>query len=154
MQNDERQMIRPSAEGREAHHVELIRATAAFEHAVLRVAFLLNGGALIATMTFLGNVWPKEHFARGSIVTALLIWILGLVMAGFATHYGYLSQHNFLKAFRRNTEWLEGLDGDLKTKAEKHSKDAEDQRETWKFFVLVSLALFGMGSAVAILSLI
>jgi hypothetical protein len=143
---------------REARHLELFRATAAFEHATLRVPYLLNGGALVATLTFLGNIASKsgaEQPARGGVIIALLFWTFGLFLAGVATHYGYLSQHNFLKAYRRKSEWLDDRRRypDSEKQAADHTKDAEDQRGYWKVLVVLSLTAFAFGSGSAIIAL-
>ena len=110
--------------------------------------FLLNGGALIASLTFLGHIWSAaaQKPARGGMITALLFWAAGLVLAGAATHYGYLSQHNFLKALRRSADGRED-------QAEQHRTQAEVQRDAWKGCVWGSLLAFGLGCGIAIWSL-
>src|SRR5512143_171398 len=89
-----------------AHELELTRATAQFEHAAMRPLYLLNGGALIATLTYLGHALgsDKPEPTRWAILTALALWLSGLLFAGLTAQFGYNSQWNFLKAYRRKLD--------------------------------------------------
>jgi hypothetical protein len=59
---------------------EMIRATAAFEHATLRPLFILNGGALVAYLALLGA--GRIDFPIGRL--AVLAWAIGLIAAAVA----------------------------------------------------------------------
>jgi hypothetical protein len=49
-----------------ARELELTRLTGQFEHAAMRPAYLLNGGALIASLTYRGHVLePNKHHPSG-----------------------------------------------------------------------------------------
>ena len=43
-----------------AHSIELIRATAAFEHAALRLPVILNSGALVAFLALIGALQGRN----------------------------------------------------------------------------------------------
>ncbi len=79
---------------------EMIRATAAFEHAAARPLFILNGGALVVYLGLFGalrgnNARATVDFSIGKF--AVLLWIAGLVLATLAVFLGTLSQFNFRK---------------------------------------------------------
>ncbi len=146
---------------REARHLELIRATVAFEHAALRPTFLLNGGALIAVLTFLGHAWTRDGswvaINKVSMIWAIISWALGVFTAGAATFFGYTSQHEFLLWFRHRgygDDAAEKADHEqtdpnkaesLKTETEKeyanarkHCKKANQARRCWLWAIMVS----------------
>ncbi len=71
-------------------------AMSAFEHGALRPLYFLNGGALLAVMTFLGTVAAADHpsvtLNFGWTLAALATWAFGLFAAALAAAFGYLSQ--------------------------------------------------------------
>jgi hypothetical protein len=52
-----------------AHELELNKATAAFEHALVSPLFLLNGGAVVAFLTLLGAASAKDSHLRVNLAT-------------------------------------------------------------------------------------
>ena len=70
---------------------QLRQATMNFEHAML-----LNGGGLVALLTFLGT--GKAGGLGWAVPYSLTAWGIGLVLAGLATWFGYQSQFKFYKA--------------------------------------------------------
>jgi hypothetical protein len=80
---------------------EMIRATAAFEHAAIRPLFLLNGGALVVYLGLFGALNRSDGAAAAinwSIGKfAAWLWITGLVFAALAVFLGALSQFAFRK---------------------------------------------------------
>jgi hypothetical protein len=75
---------------------EMVRATAAFEHAVLKPLFLLNGGALIATLTLYGAL-RGDRFNFLALLLAILGWVVGLCMAAASAFFAAYSQFAFRK---------------------------------------------------------
>jgi hypothetical protein len=132
-----------------AHELELTRLTAQFEHAAMRPLYLLNGGALIATLTYLGHALSddKPQPTPWAILTAMALWLLGLFFAGLTAQFGYNSQLNFLKAYRRK---LDQEDEAQRTFASK----GHYNRAKWTFFRWVSLLCFLIGSSFAIVSIL
>ncbi len=89
--------------------VELLKATAAFEHATLRPPFVLNGGALVVYLALFGVLRSSEH---GEInlyysFAAMTAWVVGLIISSSAVACGYYSQKHFDKAQRRRIETLD-----------------------------------------------
>jgi hypothetical protein len=86
-----------------AHELELNRATAAFEHAVLAPLFLLNGGALVAFITLLGastGEGSELSIFRGWAVGSAALRAAGLCTGALATYWGYRSQRLFARRER------------------------------------------------------
>lgn len=77
-----------------AKRPELFEATVRFEHAAIKPLYLLNGGAIVAAIAFLGNA---PEYATG-VVSPLKLWIAGLVLATATTGAGYFSQFYFFKS--------------------------------------------------------
>ena len=93
-----------------SHELELNRATATFEHAVLSPLYLLNGGAAVAFLTLLGAASGEGARLKISIVwaaVAAFAWTVGLLLATFATYSGYKGQRGFSRALRFRREEIE-----------------------------------------------
>jgi hypothetical protein len=88
------------------YQIELLKATVAFEHAALKPLPLLNGGAIIAMLTFAGNTASvtKPLIDGSALRMAVIAWSCGLVSAVLSLFAGYWSQHFFLKSHRREIE--------------------------------------------------
>ena len=93
--------------------LELVRATVAFEHAALKPLYLLNGGALVVLMAFLGAIAAANDsnliISWGYVWAAVISWAAGLVLAILATAFAFRSQWFFLRA--RDTE-LQAIDAE------------------------------------------
>lgn len=100
------------------HEIELNRATAAFEHAVITPLTLLNGGAAAAWLAFLGN---RSEVDESAIIPPLA-WAFGLILAVFAANLGWRRQRAYSQAERWRRESLEML--------WLGSDDADDIRKT------------------------
>ena len=80
---------------------EMIRATAAFEHAAFRTTFILNAGALVVYLGLFGTLHRNDgasaviDWSIGKF--AVWLWIAGLVFATLAVFLGALSQFAFRK---------------------------------------------------------
>jgi hypothetical protein len=105
------ELERERLKARDQRELELLRATNTFEHAAIRPLVLLNGGAIVAVLTFVGHIMGEEtayrYLDRQAIKFAFILWALGLVAAYAATTLGYFSQHGFLneaQATRRSIE--------------------------------------------------
>ncbi len=125
-----------------SHELELMRATIQFEHAAMRPAYLLNGGALIASLTYLGH---RHDLTMWAIIVAVALWLFGLLSAGLATQFGYKSQWSFLKAYRQK------IDGNDAGKLQ-FSQNGHCHRSKWSVCIFASLACFGAGSVFALVS--
>jgi len=74
-----------------AHELELNRATAAFEHAVLSPLYLLNGGALVAFLTLLGAASGEDSSLEIELpwaVAGAALWATGPLRGGLCNLLG------------------------------------------------------------------
>lgn len=146
--------------------LQLQQATIAFEHAALKPLFLLNGGALVLSLAFLGAILSSAPGGRFQIHDtemvwwAIFLWGSGLVLAAVCTGLGYLHQLNFFRESNQNTLHRLRLDdgkeeeaAESKTQAKKDGKRAHRQRN-WAYGVwFASLAAFLGGIVLGLLGL-
>ena len=118
---------------------ELFEATVRFEHAALRPLYLLNGGAAVAAIAFVGKT---PAFAAG-VAGPMKLWIVGLMFATGATIAGYFSQLLFFKRGGR-------LDEGRTAEAQDLGKKGVWIRRLAYVFGLGSLPCFGIGAWIAI----
>ena len=143
---------------------QLRQATINFEHAALRVLFLLNGGALIAFLAFLGTDTAKELTSKGTTDFALAAWLAGLILGGFAALFGYRSQFQFYKAHGDYQRFQIGLneypleedrsDQDSLREAREWSEWAHSNRDRAHRFGFGSMLAFTAGAVIAVIGYI
>ncbi|HGL5978090.1 TPA: hypothetical protein ACKFKV_003869 [Klebsiella oxytoca] len=65
-----------------------------------RTFLIMNGGAAIALLAFLGNIWNKSSSteAASAIATALVLFCMGVVLAGVCAGFSYISQSLFVSS--------------------------------------------------------
>lgn len=82
-----------------------MRAAVDFALAGIRGMYLLNGGAVIAILTFMGNV---KMFSSTQIALAnSIIWfVLGLISVMVCTVFSYLGQNQITKGAPAGEGWL------------------------------------------------
>ena len=86
----------------------LFDATIKWEHAAIRALYLLNGGALVAVLTFAGNVFGGEASKlAAAMVWPMRIWVGGLALAAIASMAAFFSQQAFYK--REGRRWAERI---------------------------------------------
>jgi hypothetical protein len=160
-----------------AHELELNRATATFEHAVISPVLLLNGGATVAFLTLLGATSAEKSSLTLSVTWATLavgIWAIGLVVGAIAVRSGYRSQQRFTQAVAGRRRQMELLllpeDSVIKPllEAAKRERDKSDAarvgpeglqaqgkaaQESWLRFSTLALLLFVAGVILAALSI-
>jgi len=106
---------------------------------MLRFTFLANGGAIIAMLTFLGNLDVKKG-TPPDMFSPLLVFIIGVVLNGMACVITYFIQFTLLNESINRREG-KGL-----------------AYHRWWFWITVflllgSLAAFGMGAIWAVIKL-
>ena len=144
-----------------AHEVELNRATAAFEHAVLAPLYLLNGGAAIAFLTLLGAASAEDSNLNVSTqlaVTAVGLWSLGLTMSALATWLGLQAQRGYSvdeRCRRMRVERLlasddiaEAVRSPVSDAAKALAGRARDNQRRFALVIGLSILLFLIGASV------
>ena len=118
---------------RQAHErdLELIRATVATAHAALKAAMLINAGAAIAMLAFLGNIVQNKVAANliPSLSCALILYVWGVLVAAVATGTAYVSQAGFGNELGKRSKAIGGI-----------------FRMTSGFLIATSYVLFGYAS--------
>lgn len=75
----------------EEHALETYKSLIGFGTEALRAMQLLNGGAIVALLAYLGQVKPEAVIAK-SIGFPLIFFIIGLSISTFAYLLAYLTQ--------------------------------------------------------------
>lgn len=83
------------------HNLEMLRATITTGQSALKSALLINGGAAVALLAFIGNVWSSANTSRvlPEISTALLLYVFGVLAAAIAAGATYFSQAGYGEEF-------------------------------------------------------
>lgn len=111
--------------------LEFIRATVSTAHAALKSAMLINAGAAIATLAFVGNIIQDKVSVDliPSLSWALLLYVIGVLVAAVATGTAYVSQAGFGNELGKRSKAIGGI-----------------FRVASGFLVATSYALFGLAS--------
>lgn len=82
-------------DAQQQHSLEMLRSVFAYGQAALKSAILINGGAAVALLAFIGNIWAKGIVpeAVSSITSAIICFSAGVLAAAFATGTTYLTQY-------------------------------------------------------------
>jgi hypothetical protein len=73
---------------------------------------LINGGAAIAILTFLGNVWAKDpitHKAAGALAWPLELFLIGVGLGAVTAALAYVSQSCFGRRWNKASTYFQGL---------------------------------------------
>jgi hypothetical protein len=80
--------------------LKMLRATEHFKSVIsmaelaLKSSILVNGGAAVALLTFIGKVTTGD---KSLLVYALLSFSIGVLMGAIATFLAYLAQYHFME---------------------------------------------------------
>lgn len=86
--------------------LEMFKAVIHFAGTTLKMLFWLNGGAAVAMLAFLGNIWskcPSSVIASG-IIKALWFFCLGIVISVICCGFSYFCQVCFTEISKH--QWL------------------------------------------------
>jgi len=83
------------------HNLEMLRATITTGQSALKSALLINGGAAVALLAFIGSSWSSNKIAEAlpDISAALLLYVFGVLAAAVAAGATYLSQAGYGNEF-------------------------------------------------------
>ncbi|EMP5832775.1 MULTISPECIES: hypothetical protein [Klebsiella] len=81
--------------------IESFKAAISIGANACRTFLIMNGGAAIALLAFLGNIWNKNSSteAASAIATALFLFCGGVVLAGLCSGLSYFSQCFFSSSY-------------------------------------------------------
>lgn len=83
--------------------IEMFRATITSGQAALKSAILINGGASVALLAFIGNIWTKGTLqeAVDSLTLSIGLFAGGVLAAAIASGNAYLAQY----CYSRYPKW-------------------------------------------------
>ncbi len=85
--------------------IEMFRTVIDAGSSALRAAMIMNGGAAIALLSFLStSLVHAENFSTGlvgGVAQALLIFLVGIFLAGSASGTRYLAQYAYYHSFQK-----------------------------------------------------
>ena len=90
------------------HNLEMLRATITTGQSALKSALLINGGAAVALLAFIGSVWSsnKTVEALPEITSALLLYVFGVLAAAVAAGATYFSQAGYGNEFGKASKYV------------------------------------------------
>ncbi|MHB1092334.1 hypothetical protein [Thiobacillus sp.] len=90
------------------HNLEMLRATITTGQSALKSALLINGGAAVALLAFLGSVWSSDKIGEvpSEINPALLLYVFGVLSAAVAAGATYLSQAGYGNEFGKASRYV------------------------------------------------
>lgn len=77
------------------HAVEMFRSVISYGAAALKSSILINGGAAVALLAFIGNVWNKGLVQASvtPLMSAIVYFSFGVLAAAIGTAASYLTQY-------------------------------------------------------------
>lgn len=77
------------------HDTEMFRSVINFAGSALKSAMLINGGAAVALMAFIGNIWTKVTAVAAvtSLTNSVFYFAFGVLAAALATMMSYFTQY-------------------------------------------------------------
>ncbi|NIC05281.1 hypothetical protein [Billgrantia bachuensis] len=123
-----------SSQHQHDERMELRREVTTTGQAALKSALLINGGAAVALLAFIGRIWGSEESQHTLEVLsgALLSFVFGVLSAAVAAGATYISQAGYADAFG-SISWRVGVVGQVAA----------------VIFVIGAYVLFTRGSLVA-----
>lgn len=91
-------------------NLEMFRSVIASGQNALRALFLINGGAVIAILAFLGNCYGKPKvFSCAGLPDALFCFTIGVGAIGVATALTYFTQRMYASDWKKRGNWLNAV---------------------------------------------
>lgn len=159
---------------------QVFRSVIEYGREAMKAAILINGGASIALLAFLGNIWIKQsgHGIIDSLSLAIISFSVGIVVAGLSWVISYmwyfdfnntLEKFQFLDQLRKDADKVNELQQqhsymiyvDYEGEWEKHNKELEkyrnDSKKKYRFTIsLVSLSFvsFAVGMGISVRAIV
>jgi len=84
--------------GQEAGKVEMLKATMEYGGAAIKSSLLINGGAAVALLAFIGKIWgPESKAPIQDLSCSLIIFVIGVAFSAMAMSAAYFSQAYYTK---------------------------------------------------------
>jgi len=97
----------------EAINLESFRSTISIGMNAAKSCLLINGGASIALLAFIGNIWRKESMDIAALLVSkgLLIFCFGVALSVLCSGFTYLAQSNYTSSDLGRNEKLRKIGG-------------------------------------------
>lgn len=81
-------------DAQQSHSVEMLRSVFAYGQAALKSSILINGGAAVALLAFIGRIWDEKtgQTAVDALTSALVLFSFGVLAGAIGTAATYFSQ--------------------------------------------------------------
>ncbi|WP_223505517.1 hypothetical protein [Pseudomonas sp. GL-RE-29] len=91
--------------------MEMLRATIATSHLAIKSALIINGGAAVAFLAFLGTAWSRFSGAavKGLLASSLEHFVMGVMFTGVGAGVAYICQAAFGDEFGKHSEKIGGV---------------------------------------------
>lgn len=76
-------------------YAETFRSVILTGQTAIRSLIIINGGAAVALLAFIGNIWVKNQPAIKGLAVSLLCFVLGVLGGGIVSALTYLGQHDY-----------------------------------------------------------
>ncbi len=87
--------------------LEMLRAVIATGQSALKSAVLINGGASVAMLAFVGNIWQTKNEHMVTFVylsSSLLNFVIGVLLSAIASGTTYISQAGYADEFGKHSQ--------------------------------------------------
>lgn len=90
-------------EAEQQHSIELLRSVISYGQAALKSAILINGGAAVALLAFIGNIWLKAITPEAvtSLTNSIALFAFGVLAAALGTAGSYFTQYCYSESHTR-----------------------------------------------------
>lgn len=95
-------------------NLEMLRAVITTGQSALKSALLINGAAAVALLAFIGNIWSssKNPQTIAGIPSAMIYYVIGVLVTAVAAGFTYLSQAGYGKEFGKASRII-GVSGHI-----------------------------------------
>ncbi len=93
------------------HSLEMFRSVIVYGQDALKSAILINGGAAVALLAFIGNVWTKStgQPAVNSLTKAIFLFTIGVLSAAIGAGTSHLTQYFYKENKEKKAKMLHVL---------------------------------------------
>jgi hypothetical protein len=91
-------------EAQQLHSVEMLRSVITYGLATLKSSMLINGGAAVALLAFIGKIWEKNISveAVNSLTNAIAFFSFGVLLAAIGSAGSYFTQYNYSESHQKS----------------------------------------------------
>lgn len=94
-----------------ASSLEMFRSVISSGQAALKASMVINGGASVALLAFMGKIWSSEitNAVASKLSTSIFLFCIGLLCAALSSGTTYITQLFYNKQKEKLGTWINGL---------------------------------------------